>query len=65
MPKCGWNSFDVEPKYMREKSDNKEEGGLNRAYPFSYIPRMLGYKRGSDIPKGDITEVKVCYLRLL
>jgi hypothetical protein len=50
---------------MREKSDNKEEGGLNRANPFSYIPRMLGYKRGSDIPKGDITEVRVCYLRLL
>jgi hypothetical protein len=37
---------------MREKCDNNE-GYLNQALPF---PRVLGYKRGSDIIGDDIME---------
>ena len=40
---------------MRGECDNKE-GDSNRAHPF---PRVSRYKRGRDITKGDITEVRV------
>ena len=33
-----------------------KEGDLHQTHPF---PRVLGYKRGSDITKGDITKIKV------
>lgn len=35
---------------MREKCDNME-GNSNWVHPF---PKVLGYKRGSEITKGDI-----------
>ena len=40
---------------MRGECDNKEED-LNWARPF---PKVLGYKRGSDIIEGGTKEVKV------
>ena len=40
---------------MGGKCDNKE-GYLNCKHPF---PRVFGYKTGSDIKEGDITEVRV------
>ena len=59
MQACGWNSlvdyFDVETHDMERKYDN-EEGDWNWAYTF---PKISGYKIGSDITEGDITEVKV------
>ena len=39
---------------MRGKCENKE-GDLNCAHP---VPRVLGYKRGSDITEGGIAEVR-------
>ena len=45
---------------MGGNCDNKE-GILRYEHPF---PRVLGYKRGSDIKKGDITKVR-CILRIL
>ena len=38
---------------MGRKHDNKE-GDYNQGHP---SPRILEYKRGSDIIEGDITEV--------
>ena len=46
--------------YMGGNCDNKE-GILWYEHPF---PRVLGYKRGSDIKEGDITKVR-CILRIL
>ena len=43
---------------MGGKCDNKE-GGLNRVDPY---PRILEYKRGSDIIKGDSMEVTMYYI---
>ena len=40
---------------MRGKCDNKE-GYSNQAQIF---PRVLGYKKGSDITKSNITDVRV------
>ena len=43
------------PSCMGGKSDNKENV-LNWAHPFS---RAWGHRRGSDVTKGDIMEVRV------
>ena len=45
---------------MGRKCDNKE-GDLNWAHPF---PRNSYYKKGSDITKGVITDVRVYYSEL-
>ena len=45
---------------MTRNCDN-EEGDLNKAYLF---PRILGYKRRSDILEGGIIEVKV-YMKFI
>ena len=45
------------PKRRRGKRDNKEWDSSQGKIPF---PKVLRYKRRSDIKKVDITEFKVC-----
>ena len=48
--------FNVKIHDIREGYATTKEGDLNCTHPF---PRVSGYKRGDDITKRDVTDVRV------